>query len=254
MKKRNVKRHILHISFALIASLFLSSCEQKYEYVEIPVPDESHVVIDEVTLEQIEERARELEKKYCVVYGTMEYEEILILLVAANYEYLTEEDWQQWHEEKVNYTDDRTGVCLDYRTWTGFTWEFIYDVNKWGDGSTFEKRPRLAELFFDDDLIAQAEFIEKQIYNYVYQQDEHAMYNLCSYVLSQEHPMMTEYAPFHYEGEMMDGSAGYIINSVAYEVTIDTICWNEDVDGYQGGEELFHSCKPDIYTLFSRES
>lgn len=238
----------------IVMSFFGTACGKQTEYVDIPVPDESQVEIDPVILEQIEERARELEKKYCTIHGTLKYEDIFVLLVAANYEYLSEDSFQRWHKEKAEYSDNPSEVCLDYRTWTGFTWEFIYDVNKWGDGGTFEKRPRLAELFFDDDLIAQAEFIERQIYNYVYQQDEHAMYNICSYVLSQEHPMMTEYAPFHYEGEMMDGSAGYIINSVAYKVTIDTICWNEDVEGYQGGEELFHSCKPDIYTLFSRES
>ena len=216
----------------IVISFFGTACGKQTEHVYIPVPDESQVEIDPVTLEQIEERAKELEKKYCEPIYVLTYDDIYQLLVAANYEYLSRDEQLEYSENN----EKDIGVSMDYVKRCGFYWEFRFGVNDRGGGSSYRPYPRLTELFFDDDLIAQAEFVERQLYNYVYQQDEYAMYNIASYVWSEEHPLTTEYAPYHYEGEVMNTGAGYLINGVASTVYNTVIQRYEDMFDYSLAE------------------
>lgn len=231
----------------IIAILFLCRCDSREEYVSIPVPDESNIVIDEVTLEQIEERARELESKYTSVI-CLEYEDFYSLLVATNYDYLSEEARQQWNKEYDNYTG-KVAACKDYCTWSYFFWDFQYQVNRGRKDTGFYKCPRFPELFFDDDLIAQAEFLERQLYNYIYVQDEAAIYNITTYLFSETHPNATEFAPLHYKGEIMQGSAGYCMNTIIVRMFCETISRDgEEIEGYS----QFYLSKipyPSIYSL-----
>lgn len=231
----------------IIVILFLCRCDSREEYVSIPVPDESNIVIDEVTLEQIEERARELETKYTSAI-CLEYEDFYSLLVATNYDYLSEEARQQWNKEYDNYTE-RVTACLDYCTWSYFFWDFQYHVNRGRKDSGFYKCPRFPELFFDDDLIAQAEFLERQLYNYIYVQDEAAIYNITTYLFSETHPNATEFAPLHYKGEIMQGCAGFCMHTIITRVFRETISRDTDeIEGYSN-EFLGRLHEPTVYSL-----
>lgn len=231
----------------ILILVLLSACDKAPEDLRIPVPDESQVVIDRVTIEQIEERAKTLESKYGGPLYVLEYEDLYMLLVAANYEYLSLEE-----RIECGKSDLDIGICQDYIADCYFNWDFVYGVNRRGNESGYYSCPRLAELFFDDDLIAQAEFVDRQLYNYVYEQDEYAMYNISSYVWAETHPLTTEYAPFHYEGEVMSSGAGYFINSVAvdvYNYIIDRY-ESDKLEGYlMGGRVKCDS--PDVLKLFN---
>ena len=233
MKKKFVIIFLILITAIML--IILNKCNTKEEYVVIPIPDESHIVIDEVTLEQIEERARELEAKYSDNMG-MEYEDFYSLLVGSNYDYLSNESRGKWQTMRENYKDIQS-ACLDYIGFSYFNWDFLYSIKQGYKPFDYSRCPHLSELFFDDDLIEQADFIEKQLYNFVFEQDDSAMYNFISYIHSEEHPMTTEYAPLHYQGEIMQGSAGFCINRLAVRVYNEIIIGNEKFEGYESGDE-----------------
>lgn len=232
----------------IVISFFGTACGKQTEHVYIPVPDESQVEIDPVTLEQIEERAKELEKKYCEPIYAWTYEDIYKLLVMANYEYLSKAEKSKCLD---NQMADKS-ICFDYVSDVGAKWEYVYGVNSRGGGDHYYNCPRLAELFFDDDLVAQAEFMDRQLYNFAYQQDEHAMYNITTYIWSEDHSMTTEYAPYHYEGEVMTSGAGYLINSVAVDVFNYVIQRYGDMSGYSLAN--YEKCpKPNVSLFYSIE-
>lgn len=241
-----MRKKILVMFIVILILVLLSACDKAPEDLRIPVPDESQVVIDRVTIEQIEERAKTLESKYGGPLYVLEYEDMYMILVAANYEYLSEEERIECNKSGLDI-----GKCMKYVKYSYFNWDFVYGVNRRGNESGYYSCPRLAELFFDDDLIAQAEFVDRQLYNYVYEQDEYAMYNISSYVWAEAHPLTTEYAPFHYEGEVMSSGAGYFINSVSVEFYNQVIDENESdkLDGYMMGGRVWCD-RPDTAKLF----
>ncbi len=231
----------------IMSLLFLCRCNSNKEYVHIPVPDESYVAIDEVTIEQIEERARELESKYQEI-GSMKYEDAFLIIIAANFSYLSEEERQKWFDEYAEiYTYDLT-PSLNYVGHSYFKWNYLYTANRYDINGNYWAGPMLSEIYFDDDLIAQAEFIEKQIFNCVYEQDDSAVYNLKSYLLSEEHPLATEYAPLHYGGEIMQGCAGYYINNIAMDFLTGAVERYDNVDGYS--REQYDYVTPKSTVLF----
>lgn len=228
MKKKFVIIFLIVITAIIL--MILSKCNTKEEYGVIPVPDESHIVIDEVTLEQIEERARELEAKYSDNMG-MEYEDFYSLLVGSNYDYLSNESRGKWQTMRENYKDINS-TLWNYSGVVASNWNFLYSIKLGYKPYDYFRCPHFSELFFDDDLIAQADFLERQMFNYVYEQDDSAIYNITAHILSHEQPMVTEYAPLHCKGEIMRGSAGYCMSKVIILFLRQTVDRYEDIEVY----------------------
>ncbi len=209
-------KRVMVFCLTIVIVIMSAGCRKQQstqtEHIMIPVPDESHIVFDEVTMEQIKERATELSN----IYGS--YEDMVSLLVGANKNLMTDtanrEWWDEMYEKGYNdhisicneYADDYVSyICSLYRENRGTAMRFRFE---W---------PPLESLFFDDDLVAQAKFIARQLYNYAYEQDECAIYNLATYILAEDNPNVTEYAPIHYDSDLLDRwtPQGFFMNHIA---------------------------------------
>lgn len=209
-------KRVMVFCLTIVIVIMSAGCRKQQttqtEHIMIPVPDESHIVFDEVTMEQIKERATELSN----IYGS--YEDMVSLLVGANLNLMTDDAVSEWRFEmdgngfrdyigvSNEYVDDYVSyICSLYRENRGTTMRFRFE---W---------PPLETLFFDDDLVAQAEFIARQLYNYAYEQDECAIYNLATYILAEDNPNVTEYAPIHYDSDLLDRwtPQGFFMNHIA---------------------------------------